>query len=195
MELTPEDHDMLLMVAVLLHDVGKPSTTRWSPEKKRYVSNSHDEAGVEPATDFLRRLRAPEWLIEAVCVLIKEHLKPFELIKHNSGDSAYRRLSRRMNNVPLEMLAKIAIADGEGRICYDKVHQSREDIAEFLRRASALGVAKQEGPVKDIVTGRHLLARGFKPGPEVGDVLRKCREYHDETGEADPNKILDEVLK
>lgn len=191
-----DDHeDFILMVAALCHDFGKPSTTHYSSEKKRLISNNHDEAGVKPTQEFLRRLRAPEELIECVCILVREHLKPFELIKQNAGDSAYRRLVRRMKGVPLELLVKVATADGEGRICYDKVKQTREDLAEFLRRASALGVAKVIGPVKDIVTGRHLLSRGFKPGPEVGDVLRKCREYHDETGELDADKILDEVLK
>lgn len=189
-----EQEDLTLMTAALCHDFGKALTTFWSEEKKRLVSNNHDEAGVAPTKDFLRRLRAPEWLIDDVCVLVKEHLKPFELIKHNSGQSAYRRLSRRMKGVPLELLVKLATADGEGRICYDAAKQTREDLTEFLKRANDSGVATQVGPVKDIVTGKHLLARGLKPSKIIGTILAECREYSDDTGEQDPEKILDVIL-
>ena len=46
----------------------------------------------------------------------------------------------------------------------------------------------------DAVLGRHLIARGMKPGPSFGDILERCREVQDEHGWTDPDRILDFVL-
>lgn len=189
-----EEENLLLMVAVLCHDFGKPPTTVWSEEKKRLVSNGHDMAGVAPATAFLKRMMAPTDLIESVSVLVKEHLKPFELIREDAGAAAYRRLARRMKGTSLNLLAKLAIADGEGRLCYDEKHQSRDDINTFLAKASEVGVHNLDAVPEDVVKGRHLLDKGYQPGPAVGLLLQECRQYQDESGEKDPEKILQAIL-
>ena len=193
-EVTREEDNLVLMLAVLCHDFGKPPTTVWSQEKKRLVSNGHDDAGVQPATKFLERLNAPQWVVKAVQVLVREHLKPFMLVKENAGASAYRRLARRMDGVSLNLLAKVAIADSEGRICYDVVHQTRTDIDTFLNRATSAGVENLSAPPEDVVKGRHLLERGYSPSPLIGVILQACRDFQDETGEKDPNKILEKIL-
>jgi tRNA nucleotidyltransferase (CCA-adding enzyme) len=189
-----EEENLLLMVAVLCHDLGKPPTTVWSEEKKRLVSNGHDHAGVQPAEDLLKRMMAPTDLIEGVKVLVKEHLKPFELIKEKAGAAAYRRLARRMKGTSLNLLAKLAIADGEGRICYDEGHQTRDDINTFLLKAQEVGVHNLDAVPEDVVKGRHLLDKGYQPSPEIGKILQECRQLQDETGETDPEKILQVVL-
>jgi tRNA nucleotidyltransferase (CCA-adding enzyme) len=44
----------------------------------------------------------------------------------------------------------------------------------FLERARQLGV--QHAPPKPLVLGRHLLALGMRPGPQVGELLRAIYE-------------------
>lgn len=187
-----EKEDLVLMFAALCHDLGKPPTTVYSHEKKRLISHGHDDAGVKPAQDFLKRLNAPNWVVDAVSVLVREHLKPYELIKQNCGQAAYRRLARRMSGISLNLLAKVAISDSEGRVCMDPIHQTRADINRFLELAAVAGVATS--PPEDVVKGRDLLTKGYTPGPIIGEILQKCREVQDETGETDSNKILDKVL-
>lgn len=188
-----EKHDLALMFGIMCHDLGKPPTTKFDEVKNRWVSNSHDEEGVEPTRTFLNRLRAPNDLIDTVCVLVREHLQPFMLVKQNAGLSAYRRLSRRMGNVSIQLLSEIAISDGEGRICNLSYKQQRTDIEKFLKLCTDAGV-DQNRACTDIVMGRHVLARGVAPGPQVGEVLKKCRVVQDETGLIDPKAILDQVL-
>ena len=62
----------------------------------------------------------------------------------------------------------------------------------FLERARAAipGLT----PAAPAVRGRHLVARGFAPGPEMGRVLAACREVQDETGWTDPERILARAL-
>jgi hypothetical protein len=47
---------------------------------------------------------------------------------------------------------------------------------------------------RDVVLGRHLIARGMTPGKEFGAILERCREIQDETGWADPGRILERAL-
>jgi tRNA nucleotidyltransferase (CCA-adding enzyme) len=83
------------------------------------------------------------------------------------GDGAYRRLAQK---VDLELLARLATSDCEGRgggfDC--------SAIDAFLERARALGV--EHAAPEPLVKGRHLLALGVRPGPAVGEVLRQVYE-------------------
>jgi hypothetical protein len=62
----------------------------------------------------------------------------------------------------------------------------------FLEKAEAYSVA--QGPLADIVQGRHLIARGLQPGRKFGEILDQCRTIQDESGETDPDIILDRIF-
>ena len=188
------EQSLILMFAALCHDFGKATTTRF--ERGRWRAHGHESTGVAPARKFLERLVAPLWLIEPVCILVQHHMEPFDFIKQGASPSAYRRLARKLKGVSFEMLAKIALSDGNGRITTDPTAQQDKDIEEFLRRAAAAGINNYvQTPSTDVVLGRHLLSRGFKPGVEIGKILKQCREVQDEQGLTDADKILDIVLE
>jgi len=48
--------------------------------------------------------------------------------------------------------------------------------------------------LKDVVLGRHLIARGMEPGRHFGAILQRCRAIQEETGLSDPQAILDRAL-
>ena len=101
--------------------------------------------------------------------MVAKHLKPGSFATANppDGDGAYRRLAQK---VDLELLARIAKADCEGRGGgFDCTAMD-----QFLERARRLGV--EHAPPAPLVKGRHLLEIGVKPGPAIGDVLRQVYE-------------------
>jgi tRNA nucleotidyltransferase (CCA-adding enzyme) len=83
------------------------------------------------------------------------------------GDGAFRWLAQK---VDLELLARLARADCFGRT--GGFDCSAMDW--FVERARSLGV--EHRPPPPLVLGRHLLAIGMSPGPEVGDVLKRIYE-------------------
>jgi tRNA nucleotidyltransferase (CCA-adding enzyme) len=183
--------DLALMFGALLHDVGKPPTTQHLEGRIR--SRGHDVAGVPLAESFLTRLRAPHALVAAVGALVRHHLAPALLPHGHAGDRAYRRLVRGLQKAGVEpdTLLAVARADHWGRTTED-ARLRRFDAADtFAARIAALDLRT---PVRDVVLGRHLLARGLSPGPHLGDVLRACRDVQDQTGWRDPEQILDRVL-
>jgi tRNA nucleotidyltransferase (CCA-adding enzyme) len=160
-----------LMLGAVCHDLGKPATTAYADGRIR--SLDHEEQGVPPAAALLDRLNVHSLqgfdVRREVLGMVANHLKPgmFAKAQPPVGDGAYRRLAQK---VDLELLARVAKADCEGR--GGGFDCSAMD--QFLERARSLGV--EHAPPPPLVMGRHLVELGVAPGPAMGDVLREVYE-------------------
>jgi tRNA nucleotidyltransferase (CCA-adding enzyme) len=182
----------LLMLAALLHDAGKPATTATVDGRVRACR--HDVAGVGPAQDFLRHLKAPQVLVHQVGVLVRHHLAVAMLHANGASARAYRRLYRTLNaaHIDVRTLHHLSRADHLGRTSV--VAQSGQHPAgdAFWRQITHLGLT--ERPAVDVVQGRHLIAAGQTPGPGFATLLHTCREIQDETGWRNPERIVTRAL-
>ena len=160
-----------VMLGAVCHDLGKPPTTAIIDGRIR--SLEHEEEGVRPATAVLDRLNVQTMqgydVRRQVLGIVANHLKPGMFFKSDpqAGDGAFRRLAQK---VDLELLARVAKADCEGR--GGGFDCSAMDW--FVERARAVGV-EHEAP-KPLVLGRHLLQLGMTPGPAIGQVLKEVYE-------------------
>lgn len=171
-ERLPRARRLAVMLAVLLHDIAKPHTTRVD-EAGRVRSPGHDEAGRGLALRVLERLnvhRVDGYDVRAqVLALVAHHLKPlhFHRDRERVGDGAFRRLARECD---LELLHLVSKADALGR-----GPGSRAEAAEwFVERARRLHV--ERGAPAPILMGRHLRSLGVAPGPHMGEILRAVYE-------------------
>jgi tRNA nucleotidyltransferase (CCA-adding enzyme) len=163
---------LTIMLGALCHDLGKPTTTKFSEGRIR--SLDHEEQGVEPALALLDRLNVHSidgYDVRAQVVgLTAQHLKPgaWYKVRDEVGDGAFRRLAAK---VDLELLARLAKSDCLGR------QPGTFDCTAmdwFLDRARQLGVEhKPPGP---ILLGRHVLELGLTPGPRVGEIVKAIYE-------------------
>lgn len=164
-----ETHRLILMLAVLCHDFGKVSHTRY--ENDRWTSKGHDEAGVSIAETFLRRLTDEKLLIESVLCLVREHEKPKQLFAsetdHQVSSAAIRKLATRVN---IDDLLKVSRADFFGRTSLAALRREFEAGDWLELRATELEV-RNTGP-KPFLTGKNLLELGLKPGPKMGEILK-----------------------
>ncbi len=162
---------LALMLGAVCHDFGKPSTTVFADGRIR--SPNHEPAGVPLTLAWLDRLNLHTLdgfdVRRQVVGLVGYHLAPGMWHKSPSpvGNAAFRRLAQK---VDLELLSRLARADCRGRT--GEFDCSAMDW--FLERAEALGV--EHRPPAPLLMGRHLLALGMEPGPEVGRVLRDVYE-------------------
>jgi poly(A) polymerase len=67
--------DLVLRLAALLHDIGKPATRRIDPRSRRVSFHHHDETGARLARKRLTALRFPKALIDEVVGLVALHLR------------------------------------------------------------------------------------------------------------------------
>ncbi|MDP0496875.1 MAG: polynucleotide adenylyltransferase [Verrucomicrobiota bacterium JB024] len=172
--------DLVVGLAVLCHDMGKPATT-FTDEDGRIRSPRHDVEGIVPAEKFLRRLTAHQQLIEDVLILVETHMRPAELHKGQASDTAVRRLARKVGRI--DRLISVAQADMGGR---PPLSADFPAGAWLLERAETLAV-KDAAP-EPLIQGRHLIALGLKPGPAFSPLIDACYEaqldgeFHDIEG-------------
>ena len=161
--------DMVLMLTMLLHDIGKPDTT--FIENQVLNAPKHAETGVEIARTWLNRITEDKDLIERILPLIRYHGWPRKLYRSNAKDSDILRLS---THVCINDLIRIAEADFFGRAFVTETPEHFEAGEWLYRRANALGVLF-EAP-KALILGRDLIALGMKPSEAFKTLLDRAYE-------------------
>ena len=164
-----QGEELVVGLAVLCHDFGKPACTAYDPVKKRIRSLGHDEEGVGPTISFLKRLTNEERLLKEVPPLVRLHMRPFAMWRDKSSDGAIRRLAAKV--VRIDRLIRVAAADDAGRPPFPS---EPEPLQWLAREAERLRVA--DSAPKPIVQGRDLIALGMKPGVEFGKILKAAYE-------------------
>lgn len=168
----PKEKQITVMLGVLAHDFGKPSTTEVIDGRIR--SFGHDEAGVVLTEAFLDRLGVftihhyP--VREQVKALVREHLRPgqFFLAQPPTSDGAFRRLVRRVDP---DLLYRVAKADSLGRLPPVNTAHMQEWFREKIQQLDL-----EQGAPPPFLLGRHVLSLGLKPGPKVGQVVSAVYE-------------------
>lgn len=161
----------IFRLAALCHDLGKPLTTRFL--NGRWRALGHESAGLRPAHALMKRIGVPEKTIESVLPLVQTHMAPGQLAKadqrHPISDRVIRRLSTK---VSIARLAVVADADHRGRVSVaDTGSVYRTAGTWLLNRSRQLSVSESHPPA--FITGSDLLALGFKPGREMGKILKR----------------------
>ncbi len=187
-----EWEDLVVGLAVLCHDFGKPETSYFDESNGRIRSPRHDIEGVPVARRFLERLTRQKKIFEEVLPLVEQHMRPLALHRDRAGDSAVRRLAARVKR--LDRLVRVAFADKAGR--------PPIEVDEFPEGEWLLDKAKQleiqDNAPKPILLGRHLIELGVKPGPHFGKILDRAYEAQLEgefTDEASGIRYLRRELK
>jgi tRNA nucleotidyltransferase (CCA-adding enzyme) len=165
------DEDLVVGLAVLLHDIGKATTTRREPHDQRWHAYGHEEESHRLAPLFLARITRETKLIEAVLPLVRWHAQPYELWKAKAGDAAVRRLANKVLRV--DRLIRVDEADRKGRPPLWPGERSPQSLW-LAERAAALQL-KDSAP-KRLVLGRHLIAMGHKPAGWFKPVLDEAFE-------------------
>jgi tRNA nucleotidyltransferase (CCA-adding enzyme) len=168
----PAPHRRRVMLAALLHDIGKPACTAQVVREGRLVwtSPGHEAAGAPLAENCLRRLGAPGDDLATIPPLVANHMIAGTA---QLGDAALRRLARRLAPANIADLALLMAADTRGR----PPRQSPEilaRIATLAARADALAIS--DAAPRPLLLGRHLIARSQCPGPGFKAILDAAYE-------------------
>jgi poly(A) polymerase len=158
--------DLVLRLAALLHDIGKPATKRNEPGGQ--VSfHHHDVVGAKLARKRLRALRFDNDTIAAVSRLIELHLRFFGYTDGAWTDSAVRRYVRDAGD-QLERLHILTRADvtTRNRRKADQLAFAYDDLED---RIATLAAQEEIDSVRPDLDGEQIMAiLGIRPGREVG---------------------------
>jgi len=161
-EATPPD--LVLRVAALFHDVGKPRTAKGDG-----TFLGHEEVGADIARRALERLRFAQREIDVIVGLIRLHLRAV-FYKSEWSDGAVRRLARDAGPL-LDRLMLLARADIAA-----SAYPEPEKLDELQARLD-LVQAELPSRLAPLITGEEIMrVRGIGPGPEVGRIKQKLEE-------------------
>ncbi len=178
---TPEAApDLVLRLAALLHDIGKPATKRVEPGGA-VTFHHHDVVGAKLARKRLTALRFDKDTITAVSRLIELHLRFFGYSDAPWTDSGVRRYVRDADAL-LERLHILTRADVTTRN-RRKEARLRGAYDELEQRIAALAEQEELQAIRPDLDGEQIMTLlGIRPGPVVGEAYRFLLELRLDAG-------------
>ena len=170
--------DLVLRLAALLHDIGKPKTRQITPEGVQFLH--HDVVGARMAQERLRALRYPNDVVEDVAKLVEMHLR-FHTYRAGWSDSAVRRYVRDAGPL-LDRLNQLTRADCTTRNPF-KARQLAAAQDELEERIARLAEQENLQALRPPLDGHQVMEHlGVRPGPLVGEALDHLMELRLERG-------------
>jgi poly(A) polymerase len=177
--------DLVLRLAALLHDIGKPRTRAIGPDGVSF--HHHEIVGARMARERLEALRYPTHLIDDVVLLIEMHLR----FHGYSGwsDSAVRRYVRDAGPL-LDRLNQLTRADctTQNPFRAKQLEALQDDLEE---RIAVLAEEENLDAMRPPLDGRDVMEHlGIAPGPAVGEALAYLMELRLERGPIEREEAL-----
>ena len=184
--------DLIVRIAALLHDVGKPRT-KDGPHFYR-----HEQVGADMTREMLARLRFSNEVVDTAEQLVRQHMY---VADPDLSDAAIRRFIRRIGvrNLDRQFALRAADIAGSGL-------PKRDDSNErFQARVYAEVARKPPFSVRDLridgadvlalMERRGLAASGFRGDKRVGDALQYLFEQVTEQPERNERDTLIMLLQ
>jgi poly(A) polymerase len=166
---------MTLAWGALLHDVGKPPTFRRAPDRIRF--DGHVDVGVAIAAEILRRFRFSNEEMRQTLALVENHMRFADSERMKASTlKRFFRLPAFDEHLALHRMDCMA---GSGNLDHWQfAHDRWLAMPEEIVRPTPL------------LTGRHLIAAGYAPGPAFKQVLRAVEDAQLEGTIATPEEAL-----
>jgi poly(A) polymerase len=180
--------ELVLRLAALLHDIGKPSTRRITAEGVSF--HHHEVEGARMARIRLTALRYPNAIVDDVVRLIELHLR-FHGYGEGEGwtDSAVRRYVRDAGPL-LDRLNQLTRADVTTRN-ERRMERFRALQDELEERIAALAEAENLEAMRPPLDGKDVMEHlAIEPGPLVGRALEFLMEVRLERGPIEREEAL-----
>ncbi|MFT8395008.1 MAG: CCA tRNA nucleotidyltransferase [Propionibacterium sp.] len=157
--------DLVIRLAALLHDIGKPATR--GLEGNKVTFHHHDVVGARMAKRRLKALHFPNSVVDAVSQLIEQHLRFHGYGEAEWTDSAVRRYVRDAGD-QLEHLHILTRSDCTTRNAR-KAERLRRAYDELEARIDELAAQEELKSIRPDLDGNQIMSiLGVPPGPQVG---------------------------
>jgi len=166
---------LLLTLAALLHDIGKPATQSRDPEGAIHFYG-HERLGAGLAAAVLTRLRFSRPATDWVATLVRHHLRPLLLSREPVlTRRAMHRFFRDTGAAGVDIVL-LALADHPPEEDRDTADAALARTAEMLLEAWFDGQTEIVAPPPLLSGGELVRQFGLTPGPQIGQLQRDLQE-------------------
>lgn len=163
LSLLKDNPSIELVLSVLLHDIGKPSTYSFDEAAGRIRFNGHDKLGAEMSNQILRDLKFSNSIIEDVVQMVANHMT-FKDVQKMRQSKLKRFMSRSTFSDEKELHRVDCLGSWGGLDNYDFLN---EKMIEFANEAIIPA---------PLLTGKDLIEFGWAPGPNLGETLNSVQD-------------------
>ena len=187
MALETEGPDVVLRLAALLHDIGKPETRQIHPDGT-VTFHHHDVVGARLTRSRLRALRFDKDTIRDVSELVRMHLR-FHTYKQGWTDAAVRRYVRDAGDLyeRLNALTRADVTTANAR----RARAIQRRVDELEARVAELREQEELEAMRPAIDGNAIMRHlGVRPGPVVGEAWQHLLELRIERGPMSEEEAL-----
>jgi poly(A) polymerase len=191
--LETEGPDLVLRLAALLHDIGKPATKAIGLDR-RVSFHHHEVVGAKLTRQRMRALKYPKDVIADVSELVLLHLRFYGYGRGEWTDSAVRRYVTDAGPLlpRLHLLTRSDCTTRNRR----KAAQLATDYSALEERIVRLAAEEDLARVRPDLDGNAIMELlGLPPGPLVGQAWRYLKELRLERGPLDHDEAVAELLR
>ncbi len=187
------ERDLVLRLAALLHDIGKPRTRIRLPGGK-VAFHHHETVGAKMAHNRLTQLRYSKEVVDDVSRLVELHLRFHGYGEGEWTDSAVRRYVADAGPL-LTRLHALTRADCTTRNMA-KAQRLAQAYDHLEARIAQLAAQEELDSIRPDLDGDEVMAiLGIDPGPLVGRALTYLRELRIEAGPLGHDAAVQELLR
>jgi poly(A) polymerase len=185
--------DLILRLAALLHDVGKPATREFQ-DGGGVSFHHHEVVGAKMARKRLRALKFSKEIIDDVSQLVFLHLRFHGYGKGEWTDSAVRRYVTDAGDL-LPRLHKLVRADSTTRN-KRKAAALQGTYDQLEERIARIAADEDLARVRPDLDGNEIMKLlGLPPGPLVGQAWKFLKELRLDRGPLDHDEAVAELRK
>lgn len=179
--------DPIKNLAILLHDVGKGVTLSHREGLPRYLE--HAKMSVKLVEDIAARLKMSNKDRDSLLFAVGNHMKFHDILKMKPS-----KVAKLVSDDNWDVLVSVARADEYSRgNTFMHKGEFEKIVDKAVKIKEKFGMAKVNNQLK-LVDGNHVMdLTGLKPGPKVGEIIRKTTTWIMDNNIEDQSKIDDKI--
>ncbi len=182
-----KSEDPIVRLATLIHDIGKPQTYK-KMENGTITFYNHEVVSTKIAKRIAERLKLSKKQSEKLITLVQYHQFT---VDERQTDKAIRRFIRKVGKENIKDMLDLRVGDRLG----GGARETSWRLEEFKKRL--IEVQKQPFTIHDLkISGNDVMKElNLKPGPRIGEILKKLFEEVEEKKIPNEKKALLAHLK